>query len=501
MPRSHRTVVAFVLSALLCLPALADAAEFRFARSTGIRPIAILTAEEFELRFGADKELPRSDEAVIALARRLFKPHWVRRHQVAQPAARGEEECGEHQIGLVLASLSNPAISHAAREEVDTLYAESVPPLLRSYTSGKFKFFFTSSSSNSDHNVTLAQVQLLAIYLNSAWTRYVTTAGFREPKHWHWLGQPRIDVKVYYLGSDLAGQTSSYTNHIELNSRLAVRDTCRVRTIPAHELFHRVQYSYGYNSGTPNMRWIVEGTAAWSQRYVGRTVGDYMSRMNQGLANPDRNLITARSYDACHLWVFLQQRASAYSASPIRQVWQNYAGNGHNAKTALNSYTTSQFGADFRFDYFIAWWHRANLFKDFTNAAPDYEYSEDEQTYTSCTVTYGPLSHAPHLNGTIADNSTPAVTTSGSVAANGADYYEYTIGAGVTHLRVVADGQTGRSFTYIFARAKSNRWLTSFTRTGTDYTYNATMAAGDNDKLQVIVVGNSGGSYTLRVGP
>ena len=141
-----------------------------------------------------------------------------------------------------------------------------------------------------------------------------------------------------------------------------------------------------------------------------------------------------------------------------------------------------------------------NLIKDFSNAA-NYDYSEDERSVTSCGETYGPLAHVPRRTGTIATNATPAVSFARFVSANGADYYEYTLGAGVTHVRVVANGQDGKSFTYAFSRSKSNRFLTDLTRTAEDYTYLETFTAGDSDALQIVVVGNTGGNYTLTIGP
>lgn len=494
MTRTPRIAAVVLLLAAFCPTAPAGALQYRFTKTPGVA-VDILTADEFERRHGANAELPRSDEAVVSLARSIFRPHGVRR-----PAVPPGEPCGEHALGLLFAALANPAVSDDARAAVDALYAGSVPLLPHSYTSGKFKVFYTDHNDNPNHNVTLQQVQRLAMYLNNAWYRFVTNGEFREPRHWHWLGEPRIDVRVYDI-ADYAGQTNSAWTHIDIDSVSAVRSLCLVKTVSAHELFHRVQYSYEYRSGTANMKWIVEGSATWAQRYAQYSVGDYMGWMNNGLSNPDRNLITARSYDAAHLWVFLQQRVAPSSASPIRQVWLNYAGNGRNARAALNSYTLNRFGPSFPFDAFVAWWHQANLTKDFTNAAPNYDYSEDERSVTSCSETYGPLAHVPHATGAIATNTTPAVSFTRFVAANGADYYEYTIGAGVTRVRVVANGQAGKSFAYSFMLSKSNRRLAGRSRTAEDYTYQENLTAGANDKLHIVVVGNTGGNYTLTIGP
>ena len=68
--------------------------------------------------------------------------------------------------------------------------------------------------------------------------------------------------------------TPSAWNHIDLNSQSVVSDECNRKMTPVHELFHRVQYSYGYESGAPNMQWVVEATASWAQKLCALDVGD-----------------------------------------------------------------------------------------------------------------------------------------------------------------------------------------------------------------------------------
>ena len=101
--------------------------------------------------------------------------------------------------------------------------------------------------------MSLANIKATAQVLNAAWDDFATN--FKEPKHYTAGGKKLIDVRVYDLGTFLFGQTSSTWDHIELNSKQVVRDDCKRKTTPVHELFHRVQYSYDYVSGTGGMRW------------------------------------------------------------------------------------------------------------------------------------------------------------------------------------------------------------------------------------------------------
>ncbi|KNY28689.1 hypothetical protein [Pseudobacteroides cellulosolvens] len=214
-----------------------------------------------------------------------------------------------------------------------------MPSLPLTYTSGHFKFYYTTNDSITTNNVTLADIAATAVILNNAWNDFTTN--FIEPKSYLSSNNEKlIDVYVYDLGSGLYGQTSSYWNYIELNSNQVVSDYYKRKTTPVHELFHRVQYNYGYISGTSNMSWAVEGTASWSQKYLASDVGDWMQRMNQGLSITDTDLIANRSYNACHFWCYLGQRTTngeygGIEKDFIKQTWYQYSTNGHNMKMQL----------------------------------------------------------------------------------------------------------------------------------------------------------------------
>lgn len=224
-----------------------------------------------------------------------------------------------------------------------------------------------------------------------------------------------------------------------------------------------------------------------------------MGRMNSGLLVPDKKLITdpgARSYDACHFWVYMQERCGTHLA--IRDVWATYETNGKNAKAAVNTVVSARLG--YTFDAYTQAWHKANRIKDSLNGGT-YEYDEDEVSTTSCSVVYGPLSHVPATSRTISSNAT-VISLAGSVNAYGADYYDFTINPAVTSLKIVMDGADTGNFSYHFALLKDNRWRVISNTSSTDYTYSRAVTSGQYDKLWLIVTGrDKGGSYTLRVGP
>jgi hypothetical protein len=454
--------------------------------------VEILPESVFNARFGNNPEIPRSEEAILALARKLYPSQAFKEEFLSATAEHGD--CGEPDVGVLFAALQNPAISDATRMLVDNVIAEAIPPLPKSKISpsGHFKIDYTSTDANPLNNVTDVEIEDLAARLDSYWNTYAKN--FKKPKYYMADGKERIDIKVYYISSTFLGQTASVWNHIELNSSSCVKNLCKRRTISAHELFHRVQFAYGFISGTANMNWMSEGTATWSQKYTNENYRDYMEWMNIGLGKPNVNLIATRSYDACHFWVFLEERSN-YTV--IKQVWANYQTNGKNAKKAVNTVTNARLGLTF--NQYAQKWSKANALKDVTNASTDgYDYVENAVTKTSCGVTYSPLSRVPATNKSITPTS--SFTQTGKVTPYGARYYVYTLGSTLTDLAITFNG-TG-SFAVSFIGLKNTAWQpTIVDTTANTYNYEKTLTAGQWAKLAVMVMGTAtGGNYTLTVG-
>ena len=489
MNRRVPTRLALVAFVYLLAVAPSSATEpYRFQHATGIT-VDVLSREEFAATFEPNPAMPLTDVDVVAMAQRLYPPAWE-----VGPAADNADVagwCRESEVGVLFAALSNPDISDATRQEVDRIVADATPPLPRTFSSGHFVVHYTDHDPNPDHNVTLAKVRQLATTLNANWTTYARD--FRAPKHYVSRARQVIDIKVYSLGPNSYGETSSYWNYISINSKAVMSDQCLRKLTCAHELFHRVQYSYGYVSGTADMGWMTEGTAIWSEAYTNRAMRNYLAYMNDGLANPDVALLTARSYDASPLWVYLERRATWRA---IRDTWAAYNANGLNGKAALDTVVSS--ALDLNFDAFIALWSKANYIKDLSRAGK-YDYLEDEVVKTSCNVTYGPLAHVPRTTGAIAAGA--VVTRTGDVQAYGADYYEFTIALDVSALEIDVTGDNPLSdFTFHFIGMKGRRALAIVNAEGSSHTFMRTLTSGEWDRIAVVVVGLSGGSYTLTTG-
>ena len=397
---------------------------------------------------------------------------------------------------FVIAPVLDRAYSFEIQNEngIKTGVPAAVPVLTKNYTNGHFKFFYTDNDPVPDNNVTLEEIQATANAMNAFWNKYADN--FTEPKHYISDGKKMINVRVYYLGDGLYGQTSSDRSIIYLNSKLTVKDACKRKTISARELFRRVQYSYGYTDadGTAgNMRWIVDGTAVWSQKYTNPGIRDYMPDMNSGLEAPDRDLITERDYDAAHFWVYLQKRAGW---DAVRDVWAEYATNGHDAWAAVDTVVTRQLGL--LFDEYAGEWAAANYLKDKADSG-NFDYSDNEISETSCGVVYGPLSHVPKVANIPVTNDT-IWGRNESVKPYGADYFIFKLDPALTRIQIKLEGDDAGKLRYYILGIKNNALVSSTLVTTADHTADLPLTAGEWDTIALIVAGGStGGAYTVTI--
>jgi hypothetical protein len=489
MKRCVRIFLSMATVVLLLSLSLAPAGAYEFTRAKGIR-LPTLSQEAFTAQFGNNPDIRTTDEEILTLARELYPPQG-KKHLLGQ-AAKGENGCGEYQVGVLFASLQNPAISDATRAEVESIIVAAAPALPKTYTSGHFKISYTDNDIDPDNNVTLDAVKSLAKNLNSYWKTY--SAKFKTPQNYLDGTTQMVDIKVYYM-PNAYGSTNSSWNYINLDSKDCVNDVCNRKTTPAHELWHRVEYAYGFVSGTLNMGWIVEGTADWSQAYTNRNTRDYMKDMSTGLATPDLALIGGRNYDACHLWIYLEHRVT-YAG--IRDVWATYETNGKDAKAALDTVVTARLGIGF--DKFIQEWSKANYIKDLGSAGV-HSYAENKTTKTSCGVVYGPLAQVPRTSVDIDStvDSTFPYTDAGTVSSYGADYYEFnldTTDTKLTSLQVTVDG-AGASSSFVDISGSAKKKITD--GSSAKEVYLTTFKPGKLTRVGVLVGGGSAGAnYTIE---
>ncbi len=463
-------------------------------------------------------DAPTNDDYARDFARRLLEPSDQQSESAVHlETANGPVDllasddpditwCGEATHGMLEAVLTTDLLSEQARSDVNAMLDAATPTLERNKTIGHFRFFWTeNNTADTRHNTNETNIDATGVILNDCWDRYV--ADFRRPKANLVGGTRMVDIEVYY-NSSLHGSTSSASNRIFLNSHTVVNDDCRRHTTSAHELFHRVEYSYGYITGTPNQRWWVEALGSWSQEYYAPDVDDYISRVNSGLATPDRGLLT-RSYDACHFWKYvgeqLVKRSSAIATEhqAIDEILDRYAVNGFDAKAAVGTVSTNRMSRSF--NGIFQDWTKANYIKDLDNPGLRYEYDEDEQTTNSCGRSYGPYGHvAPVTSTAIAGNDTSWTSGTQVVPAYGTNYHAFMIDISVSSFEVRLDGNAGGesgSYSSHLIMIKDDRWRVIYNRSVVvDSSRVLKFDPGDYNRCVLVVNGlETGGSYTVGI--
>jgi len=508
---TRRFLALLVLLPALLLAPLPVLSQSYFQFDTQDVRIEILSPEKFESAFGGNPDIPRTDAAVLALAQRLYPSLAAKRamppplevepqplHPEFEPGQPRppppQPRCGAPQVGALFAALRNPAIANSTRHLVEQIMAESTPALPRTYSSTNFLIKYTDNDPDPKNNVTLSQVKATAALLEKYYAKYVTS--FTAPK-----ASLPLKVAIYYIDPKTWGQTASSWNRIELNSE-AVRNYCGRRWVSAHELFHRVQYSYGYVSGLPRMDWAVEGSASWAEKFACKSedIWHYLYDMSDGLNQPDKDLFKSRKYDACHLWVYLEEQARTYLA--VKDFWVNYQGN-KNPSSALASVIKARWNLGLY--PFLQRWHQANILKDLDGISARFDYQEDEvQVKSNCGFTWGLLAHVEPA-GTYNLDSSSRNIIGNFVAPGGADYWVFNLDPTMKRVKINFDGTfngvTG-DFYCSFILLKGNI-PTIYNTTSNDYTfYYEDLGPGNYDKLIVIVAGRSkGGNYTLSIIP
>ena len=135
------------------------------------------------------------------------------------------------------------------------------------YETDHFVLKWTNRSRHSEDNISDQQIiKDTAEYLETAWGKYTTLFG-RKP----YTAPGQDKVEVVFRDMDCYGVSDPPSGPIQFNSYDWVKNIAIRKPTSAHELFHKLQYAYGYktrwNPQEPYL-WFTEGTAAWAEVFV-----------------------------------------------------------------------------------------------------------------------------------------------------------------------------------------------------------------------------------------
>lgn len=266
--------------------------------------------------------IPRSFDRVLTLARRLY-PRPDTSTLATTGALRDLDECGENIFGNFLEALRNPQIPADAPGLVSALIAGQgiTETGDRLSPSGRFRIRWFNGSEVPSWK--------LEEHLEFAASRLEMEFGV--PLFNPSPGGP-IEIHVRSMGR-IRGQTTP-RGAVDLNRdflQAVAGNESVIRALCAHELFHRIQYSFGFrtiHAASAPFMWFTEGTASRAEFAVAGTV---MSEAKNSafwrLAGPG---FFEASYFTMPFWLALERERTG----AVRAFFEDYAATG-DARGAL----------------------------------------------------------------------------------------------------------------------------------------------------------------------
>jgi len=142
-----------------------------------------------------------------------------------------------------------------------------MPSFENRYETDHFILKWTNRSRFQRDNISDPQIiKETAGYLEEAWAKYAELFG-RHP----YTAPGKDKVEVVFWDIDGYGVSDPPDGPIQFGADAWVKNEAIRKPTSAHELFHKLQYSYGYKTRwrpRKPYQWFTEGTAAWSEAFV-----------------------------------------------------------------------------------------------------------------------------------------------------------------------------------------------------------------------------------------
>jgi hypothetical protein len=172
------------------------------------------------------------------------------------------------------------------------------------YETDHFVLKWTNKSSHSEDNISNPQIiKDTAEYLETAWAKYTTLFG-RKP----YTAPGRDKIEVVFRDMDCYGVSDPPSDPIQFNSYDWVKNSGIRKPTSAHELFHKLQYAFGYKTKWNPQKpyaWFTEGTAAWSEVFVWGRVSR-TCKVDTIFKDTNLDLYQA-DYTATPFWIYFVQ--------------------------------------------------------------------------------------------------------------------------------------------------------------------------------------------------
>jgi hypothetical protein len=396
-----------------------------------------------------------------------------------------------------------PEFSETSHETDKATYKKnrgpSVPVYENILETQNFILKWTNRSRNPKDNISDSSIiHETAGYLETAWSEYYRTFG-RTP----YLPQGKSKMEIHFRDLDCFGEADPPDGPIKFDSKSWVKRPGIRQPTSAHELFHKLQYAFGYRTKWAPKRpykWFSEGTAAWAEVYVWQRVSG-SHKMRELFEKPNMKLYDSNE---CSLpfWIYFQARCQTTGDSnPMLEFFKHYEATG-NEKAAL-AHVISKHQNVQRVD------HQINSFFA--------QFARERQTGSWCLTPSGQEIYSkilgpkgnnivPELNVTEIPMSRGAnYRNSGAIPLLSSGYYRFKFAensdGGTLKLSLNAAANSGGEPLYFLGWERNGKWdsdVSSLELNG-DHDISERIDLVKADSLVLIISGGeSGGSYTVK---
>lgn len=255
-----------------------------------------ITREEWEKLKDYYPEMPTTFDALKEFTYKVFGK------DQAMPAE--DNISGTGWLELFGHAIDNPDLTVDELKQIDTILTENLPSLDKTTENAYFIIFWTDSDSDPSNNTTQEVVNDILDILTSTLLKYNEIYGRMPyiPK-----GYTAIPVSIYNISRGFGSTSLEGPLNLKASTMNALP---AMRTVTApHELFHRMQYSFGMKSQfnlPAGQSWFVEGCATWAGLYFsgGYVAGN--SRITTTFNDPGRSFLYDGAYDTTPMWIYLQ---------------------------------------------------------------------------------------------------------------------------------------------------------------------------------------------------
>jgi hypothetical protein len=464
--------------------------------------IPLLQGYEWAEIIEADPHTPRD----VAQLRRLWEQITASRRRPSPfrvDVGRGIlrrriEECGEEQLGRFFTGLANPLLRDPDRADIEELIDADIPAFDHEQETDHFILRWTKSSSHKPDNITDASIiTQTGDDLEAAYERYENAFG-RAP--YPPAGRPKLDVNFWDISG--LGVAAPPDGPISLNSAAWVAEPGIRQPTSAHELFHKLQYAYGFRTvWTPvsPYKWFSEGSASWAEVFMWQRVSRAY-KIHDLFQNPDLNLYDSE-YSALPFWIFFDTRQrDTQNDIPLADYLERYELTGHEERS-LGQIIDADWPEDAvygQLDHFFA------LFSRERRLGAWRQTPSGESPYATILGPDGaPITPLLAITG-VPLASGDLYTTAGTVSGLGSDYFRFELAPdtqGKT-LSVNVEGTATGNYSYyqVWERkgAFQNATFPSFI--AGSFSFNQTVDLAAADALVFIISGRGkGGEYKLKV--